>query len=271
MARRIILNTGNLLELDDIIKRGANTTAEELISLVKYHIASWQNSEIRTEYDDFMCVISLKDEKSLYNDPSGFQNILSMPGSEGKTKIISMETGFKVYKALFITKDASSFVIEKKSRVRSDLSLKCIDSVILVPPDVSDYVDVDMVAPAWKALEEAVNEGQILSIGIADVGAKLLENLYNWAQVKPSSVQVNVSSCCVVPKELSAFAEQNDVQVLTHNDPPEIIDEEVVSTISSRLGVTDPKVDWIVRHRIIQQCFALVHSKGWTVALSCSP
>lgn len=37
-------------------------------------------------------------------------------------------------------------------------------------------------------------------------------------QVKPSTLQVNLSSCCVVPQELSSFAQQNDVQVLTHND-----------------------------------------------------
>lgn len=38
------------------------------------------------------------------------------------------------------------------------------------------------------------------------------------AQVKPTTLQVNLSSCCVVPQELSSFAQQNDVQVLTHND-----------------------------------------------------
>lgn len=43
--------------------------------------------------------------------------------------------------------------------------------------------------------------------------------LFIVSQVKPTTVQVNLSSCCVVPKELTTFAQQNDVQVLTHNDP----------------------------------------------------
>ena len=47
----------------------------------------------------------------------------------------------------------------------------------------------------------------------------MLHILYIYlVQVKPTTLQVNLSSCCVVPQELSAFAQQNDVQVLTHND-----------------------------------------------------
>lgn len=38
-------------------------------------------------------------------------------------------------------------------------------------------------------------------------------------QVKPTTVQVNLSSCCVVPQELTTFAQKHDIQVLTHNDP----------------------------------------------------
>lgn len=38
-------------------------------------------------------------------------------------------------------------------------------------------------------------------------------------QVKPSSNQFNLASCCVMPPELTAFAKEFDIQLLTHNDP----------------------------------------------------
>lgn len=38
-------------------------------------------------------------------------------------------------------------------------------------------------------------------------------------QVKPSSNQVNLASCCVMPPDLTAFAKEFDIQLLTHNDP----------------------------------------------------
>lgn len=38
-------------------------------------------------------------------------------------------------------------------------------------------------------------------------------------QVKPSSNQVNLASCCVMPPDLTAFAKEFDIQLLTHSDP----------------------------------------------------
>lgn len=37
-------------------------------------------------------------------------------------------------------------------------------------------------------------------------------------QVKPSSNQVNLASCCVMPPDLTAFAKEFDIQLLTHSD-----------------------------------------------------
>ena len=38
-------------------------------------------------------------------------------------------------------------------------------------------------------------------------------------QVKPSINQVNLDSCCVMPKDLVEYAKINDIVLLTHNDP----------------------------------------------------
>ena len=37
-------------------------------------------------------------------------------------------------------------------------------------------------------------------------------------QTKPCINQVNLESCCVMPKDLTEYAKQNDIQLLTHND-----------------------------------------------------
>lgn len=37
--------------------------------------------------------------------------------------------------------------------------------------------------------------------------------------MKPNTNQVNLDSCCVMPPEMTAFARDNDIQLLTHNDP----------------------------------------------------
>lgn len=43
--------------------------------------------------------------------------------------------------------------------------------------------------------------------------------LHDHVQVKPSSNQVNLASCCVMPPDLTAFAKEFNIQLLTHNDP----------------------------------------------------
>ena len=40
-----------------------------------------------------------------------------------------------------------------------------------------------------------------------------------WLQIKPLVNQVNLESCCVMPKDLVEYAKENDIQLLTHNDP----------------------------------------------------
>lgn len=37
--------------------------------------------------------------------------------------------------------------------------------------------------------------------------------------MKPAVNQVNLESCCVMPAEMTAFARDHDIQLLTHNDP----------------------------------------------------
>jgi len=56
-------------------------------------------------------------------------------------------------------------------------------------------------------------------IGICDVDTQLFIQLYTWARVKPSIVQINLASCCVVPPELAEFCKENSIQLLTHSDP----------------------------------------------------
>lgn len=62
--------------------------------------------------------------------------------------------------------------------------------------------------------------GRVQQLGVADVGGGCLRKLHAWARVRPSIAQINLASCCVVPPSLHTFCRANDVQLLTHADPP---------------------------------------------------
>lgn len=82
------------------------------------------------------------------------------------------------------------------------------------------YHDVSKNFIKWENL--SFIPGRVQQLGVADVGGGCLRKLHAWARVKPTIAQINLASCCVVPPSLHAFCKANDVQLLTHADPPGI-------------------------------------------------
>ncbi|KAG7172546.1 glutamate--cysteine ligase regulatory subunit-like [Homarus americanus] len=247
-VRKVILSTGNILEMEDLIRKAGQTTNEELRGSIKKTLNNWEGRKAEAQNGDVLTI-----QRSLNNVPP------------------KENSGTKTTVKLFLSNTDSSQVEDAIKTVTTGLDLPHIDSVIVTPPDVSDDATLESLEPMWQALEDAVNRGVVTGIGLADVSTRLFTELYEWAKVKPTTMQVNLSSCCIVPQELSTFAQQHDIQVLTHNDPAEIVDEEVVSTITSCLGLSTGQcqIQWIARHRTIQQCFGLIQDKGYTLALAC--
>lgn len=71
----------------------------------------------------------------------------------------------------------------------------------------------------WNILEEYTKKKQIVQIGLSDVDENIFRTIYEWSNIKPSIIQINLATCCVVPPSLQAFCKDNEVQLLTHSDP----------------------------------------------------
>lgn len=85
----------------------------------------------------------------------------------------------------------------------------------------------------WNVLEDYSAQKKITQLGIADLDTDSLIDLYTTASVRPTIVQINLSSCCVVPPPLQEFCNKNDIQLLTHSDP-----EGLYNTIRYRTYAT---------------------------------
>ncbi|ELV11962.1 Retinal-specific ATP-binding cassette transporter [Tupaia chinensis] len=86
-------------------------------------------------------------------------------------------------------------------------------------------------------------------------------------QVKPNSNQVNLASCCVMPPDLTAFAKQFDIQLLTHNDPKELLSE---ASFQEALQESIPDIEaqewvplWLLRYSVIVKSRGIIKSKGY--------
>nr|XP_013816797.1 PREDICTED: glutamate--cysteine ligase regulatory subunit [Apteryx mantelli mantelli] len=179
----------------------------------------------------------------------------------------------------------------------SALGVAQLDSVIIAPPPIEDGISLSLeyLQPYWQELENLVQNKKIVAIGTSDLDKILLEQLYLWAQktadggitssasckfrvilvqtskqqskVKPSSNQVNLASCCVMPPDLTAFAKQFDIQLLTHNDPKELLCEasfqEVLQESIQNTKAHEWTPLWLLRYSVIVKSRGIIKSKGY--------
>ncbi|KPP72766.1 glutamate--cysteine ligase regulatory subunit-like [Scleropages formosus] len=162
------------------------------------------------------------------------------------------------------------------SSIRSAVDLACVslgvsqlDSVIIAPPQLpeGESLALQCLQPIWMELEGLVQSSKIAAIGTSDLDKLLLEQLYMWAQIKPSSNQVNLASCCVMPPDLTAFAKEYDIQLLTHNDPKELISaasfQKAIQEGTQKLEGADWELQWVLRYSVIVKSRGIIRSKGY--------
>lgn len=122
---------------------------------------------------------------------------------------------------LFVNSDSEKVLNDAILNVFSTLKIESIDNLVLSYNFKTTNVpeQVEKLKKIWVALENFTKTRRILQIGLSDVEETTFREIYEWANVKPSIIQINLATCCVVPPSLQQFCKENEVQLLTHNDP----------------------------------------------------
>ncbi|XP_041277253.1 glutamate--cysteine ligase regulatory subunit isoform X2 [Onychostruthus taczanowskii] len=231
-AGTLTLQTGNLLNWGCLRKKCPATPGEEVRDCIQKTLTEW-SSKISQDQNQLLIPVCLKIAK------------------------------------LFIVGSNSSSIRDAVDLACSALGIAQLDSVIIVPPPVEDGTNLSLeyLQPYWKELENLVQNKKIVAIGTSDLDKTLLEQLYLWAQVKPSSNQVNLASCCVMPPDLTAFAKECDIQLLTHNDPKELLCEasfqEVLQESIQNMKANKWIPLWLLRYSVIVKSRGIIKSKGY--------
>jgi len=123
----------------------------------------------------------------------------------------------------------------------------------------------------WRVVEGLVQNGRVGGAVLCDLRPSVFIALYNEAVVKPTSIQINQKSCCVIPEELNEFARENNVTVLTHSDPEELLPEDSLRKLlyphlGREAGHFSP--NWISRYLIHLKDRGVLTEKRYLVQLS---
>lgn len=253
-ATSLQLHTGNLVNRSRLKKKCPSSPSEELQDCIQATLSKW-----------FATIPSNLETKEL---PMTLD--CSIPE---ETEAITAEEReeLKVSVKIFLSEWDCSSITNAVEMACQSLGVSQLDSAIIAPPPLpdGDTQTLEHLQPLWAELEGLVRSNKVIAIGTSDLDKTLLEQLYNWAQVKPSSNQVNLASCCVMPPDLTAFAKEFDIQLLTHNDLKELISatafQDAVQESTQDQQVAHWSLEWVLRYSLIVKSRGIIKSKGYLV------
>ncbi|KAI5095109.1 glutamate--cysteine ligase regulatory subunit, partial [Silurus meridionalis] len=252
-ATTLKLHTGNLVNRGRLKNKCLSSPSEELQDCIKGTLSEWIATVPKTHETELPSVL----------DCTIPQNTESITPEEREELRVSVK--------LFLAESDCSSIRNAVDMACLSLGVSQLDSVIIAPPPLpeGETVTLDHLQPLWSELEKIVQSQKAASIGTSDLDKTQLEELYNWAQVKPSSNQVNLASCCVMPPDLTAFAKEFDIQLLTHNDSKELLNsagfQEALQESFTDLQVADWRLEWVLRYSIIVKSRGIIKAKGYLV------
>ncbi|KAJ9586848.1 hypothetical protein L9F63_019567, partial [Diploptera punctata] len=248
-VKKICVHTGNILSLNEVKKKAGQNPTDELIESLRITLANWQSSG------------NEGDTVQVHRTENGLGSKLD---SEERK-------GLKVSVKVFISSLEKEALIEALDSVFAALHTSCIDSLVLAYPCKTEpSLLLPGLKELWQVLEEYVDKQKLISIGVSDVETDVFIALHGWARIKPSIIQINLASCCVVPPALQTFTKENDVQLLTHSDPFEILPRVALNEVfgsDAEDNLNSVDLYWALRFQVHVKCRGVLSSKGYLLSV----
>ncbi|CAG2102379.1 unnamed protein product [Medioppia subpectinata] len=251
----VVIDSGNLLSLEDLKRKVSIHPNEEFAEGITRIVTQWQpNGDLKP------------DTKTAF---------LANGHNPSSATVLSAERQtYRITVKLFLFDDCGHDCPSLRSGVDvvlKQLGIESIDSLIVSLPSRTTKLSLDDIKPFWTCAETFVTDGRASQLGVSDLDTNQLAALYEWAHTsKPTTNHINLEACCVIPEEMSAYAKQHNIQLLTHNDPKDFLPESRFNEIMSHL--VDPnesklwKRVWIARYSIIVAGKGILQNKGYILS-----
>ncbi|XP_076231386.1 glutamate-cysteine ligase modifier subunit [Calliopsis andreniformis] len=238
LSQNVLITTGNILSLSETKTKANQNPTDELIETLK---------------------IVLRDDESCIG------NSMIIRGKKDDSLQNINRDEVKITVKVFISSPDVTLLKEAIDQVCNSLNTKAIESLVVAYSSKDSSEDLlDSLKRLWTGVEEYIKIGKLSSVGLSDVNTNVFIDLFQWANIKPNIVQISLATCCVVPPALQAFTKENDVQLLTHSDPGQILPPEELKGIFN----TSASLYWIARYQIHLKCRGILCSKGYLVYIN---
>ncbi|GFR78560.1 glutamate--cysteine ligase regulatory subunit [Elysia marginata] len=255
-ATSMFVHTGNIINWNRLKRKLNQTSTEEVCDCIGTSLSNYLASVDKTELQYVTQLYRVNTENvEVFED-----------GEREEVKV--------TVKIFVCTSQSTAVIAEAVEKVLSELRTTYVETLLLAVSPPSDEeeseqssVNLDLIKQYWEAMELLVSQDKVLSLGICDLNKEALEELYKWAKVKPTVNQVNLESCCVMPKDLTEFAKATNIQLLTHNDKPVFIPkerlQETIQQVSTERDSEAWTPHWVLRYSGILKCRGIIKMKGY--------
>jgi len=258
--RQLIVSPGNILSKTCTWRKGNESAPEELYESLRSCLEQ-QQKEI--------------EGNALTND--NFVELVSSPACSDD-EITESREDLKITAKLFLyslnSQDINTAIEHGLKSVSSDH----FDTLVVSFAGQSDTtpLSLETVQKAWSVLGDAVRSNKVKMIGLCDLDTPLFIQVYDWASVKPSIVQINLASCCVVPPELASFCKEHDIQLLTHSDPINVLPDDKLQCLMKSIALPGGEegnkslkwdAKWALRYQVYVKTRGVLASKGYLVSV----
>ncbi|XP_065348746.1 glutamate--cysteine ligase regulatory subunit [Cloeon dipterum] len=248
-AKHLIIHTGNILNLNELKRKVGQNLSEEIVESIKITLNGWSSSN---------------------NNVAGDSNVV-IGGQERLLNAEEERKDLKISLKMFLPVCAPSddlLISKALDTITKELDTPHVETLVLSQArrqdeGVEGEQQLTQLEPFWRQIESEIESGRILSAGVSDIDTESFVALHTNAKVKPGIVQINLATCCVVPPALQSFAKENNVQLLTHNDPIDLLPEEAVTEIFG----DGWSLGWVLRSQVHVKCRGVLASKGFIVYL----
>ena len=259
MLKRFRIHTGNINNYVELKLKRFTNSAEELNESIKLMMNNLPAVDAKISGDGMLLLADKKHCENAYE-----------------------RDDLKITLKLFIEKFEFQYIKEATESVLQQLQTDSIEQLILAFPepeksDANSGIDerwFNEVLRIWKEVQsELVSKGKVSYMGVADFQLPELQRLFQATSVKPRVVHVYIEGCCMVPAELQTFAQENSIQLLTHNDPRQFPLKEVFHSFCGRSSSAEASSKcktlfepvWAARYTVWVRRRSLMAAKGFIV------
>ncbi|KAI8771198.1 glutamate--cysteine ligase regulatory subunit [Biomphalaria glabrata] len=255
-AKSMLIHSGNIINWNRLKRKPNQNSTDEVLECIGNTLGAYLESANKTDLQYVQEIYKVNTE-----------NVQVLDENERDDVKITV-------KVFICSPQPPKVITEVVDKVLNELGTSFVETLLLSIAPFSEEEEADssvptlkVIQPYWEEMEQLVASDKVLSLGVCDLNKDAFEDLYNWAKVKPSIDQVNLESCCIMPKDLTEYAKSINVQLLTHNDRPVFIPtdklKETLLSVSTERDSENWNPEWAARYSGILKCRGIISMKGY--------